>query len=444
VSSSSLTWSASPTLARDATQRKRATLLSRYFDQTREIIGRYGGTVEKFIGDAVMAVWGAPVAHENDAERAVRARSTWSTRCPPRAGPAGSRRRHDRRGGGDHRRVGEGMVAGDIVNTASRLQSVAPPGRARRRGTQRAAHGGHRLRASRRAAAQGQGRAGHGASRCAGNCRARRPRPVGPARGAAGRPREELRLLKELFHATARERRRSHGLDHRPGRRGKSRITRELSRYLDGIVETVYWHFGRSPAYGEGSPSGRSARWFASAAGLAESDDEATTRGRIAEAVDDGCRTKRSGAGSRRALLALLGTKAPARARAKSCSPRGERSSSASRRGPTVLVFEDLESADPGLLDFIDHLLDWTRGVPLFIVTLARPEIIDRRPSWGAGRKNFVALGLDPLPEPQMRELLGELVPGLPERAASRSCRAPTASRCTRWRLSACSLPRAS
>ncbi len=72
----------------------------------------------------------------------------------------------------------------------------------------------------------------------------------------------------------------------------------------------------------------------------------------------------------------------------------------------------------PGLLDFIDHLLDWSRSLPLFIVTLSRPELIDRRPEWGAGRRNFVSIGLEPLPEPQMRELLGELVPGLPERAA--------------------------
>ena len=83
-----------------------------------------------------------------------------------------------------------------------------------------------------------------------------------------------------------------------------------------------------------------------------------------------------------------------------------------------MLLFEDLELADDGLLDFIDHVLDWSRGVPLMIITLSRPELLERRPGWGAGRRNFVSLSLDPLPEPAMRELLGGLVPGLPDRAA--------------------------
>ena len=69
---------------------------------------------------------------------------------------------------------------------------------------------------------------------------------------------------------------------------------------------------------------------------------------------------------------------------------------------PTVLVFEDLHWADNGLLDFIDHLLDWSKTFPILVVTLARPELLDRRPGWGAGRRNFIALSLEPLPEPAM------------------------------------------
>ena len=84
---------------------------------------------------------------------------------------------------------------------------------------------------------------------------------------------------------------------------------------------------------------------------------------------------------------------------------------------PAVLVFEDLHWADPGLLDFIDHLLEWSTNSPIYVITLARPELLDRRPGWGAGRRNFVALSLEPLTESAMRELLAGLVPGLPERA---------------------------
>ena len=83
-----------------------------------------------------------------------------------------------------------------------------------------------------------------------------------------------------------------------------------------------------------------------------------------------------------------------------------------------MLVFEDLQWADNGLLDFIDHLLDWSKNFPILVVTLARPELLDRRPGWGAGRRNFIALSLEPLPEAAMRELLAGLVPGLPDAAA--------------------------
>ena len=82
--------------------------------------------------------------------------------------------------------------------------------------------------------------------------------------------------------------------------------------------------------------------------------------------------------------------------------------------GTVALLFEDLHWADAGLLDFIDHLLEWSRGVPILIVTLARPELLERRPDWGAGRRNFLALGLEPLTEADMRDLLAGLVPGLP------------------------------
>ena len=84
-----------------------------------------------------------------------------------------------------------------------------------------------------------------------------------------------------------------------------------------------------------------------------------------------------------------------------------------------MLVFEDLQWADPGLLDFIDHLLDWSKSVPLVIITLARPELFDRRPDWGAGRRTFTALALDPLPAAAIREMLAALVPDLPEQAQS-------------------------
>ncbi|HEX7527234.1 MAG TPA: hypothetical protein VF327_13050, partial [Gaiellaceae bacterium] len=84
---------------------------------------------------------------------------------------------------------------------------------------------------------------------------------------------------------------------------------------------------------------------------------------------------------------------------------------------PVVMVFEDVHYADTGLLDFVDHLLEWSRNVPIYVVTLARPELLERRPNWGAGKRNFTSLYLEPLPESAMRELLAGLVPGLPAAA---------------------------
>ena len=120
----------STTLAEDQDPEETRELLSRYFDAAREVIGRYGGTIEKFIGDAVMAVWGVPTAHEDDAERAVRAGldlveavahlegATLQARAGVLTGEAAA----------TVGATGQGIVAGDLVNTASRLQSRGPAG----------------------------------------------------------------------------------------------------------------------------------------------------------------------------------------------------------------------------------------------------------------------------------------------------------------------------
>ena len=112
-------------------------------------------------------------------------------------------------------------------------------------------------------------------------------------------------------------------------------------------------------------------------------------------------------------------------------------------RGTGALVFEDLHWADSGLLDFVEHLLEWSRHQPLFVLTLARPELFDRRPGWGAGRRSFNSLDLEPLSDDAMSELLGGLVPGLPADVAGGSWNAPTASRCTPSKPSGCCSPRA-
>ena len=395
-------------------------LLSRYFDLARDVVDRYGGTIEKFIGDAVMAVWGTPLAHEDDAERAVRAGlelvdavrtlgPTIQARAAVLTGEAAV----------TIGATNQGMVAGDLVNTASRLQGAAPPGsvlvgEATVRATESAiayeSAGETLLKGkalpvpawlARRVVA---GRKGAGRS-------GRLESPF------VGRD-DQLRLLKELFHATARERRPRLVSVTGIGGIGKSRLAWELEKYIDGLAETVYWHQGRSPAYGEGVAFWALAEMVRGRLGITEADDSpaalARLRSTLADLVADA--DERERVGSRLAGLLGLGPMPSGDADELYAAWRGifERLAD---RAPTIIVFEDLHWADPGLLDFIEALLAGARGRPILVVTLARPELLERRPTWGAGQRNFTSLDLGPLQPDDMELLLVGLVPGLPQAA---------------------------
>ena len=392
--------------------------LTRYFDLATEVVGRYGGTIEKFIGDAVMAVWGAPTAREDDAERAVRAALDLLDAVRG-VGPGISARAGVLTGEATVTigATNQGMVAGDLVNTAARLQSVAPPGTVLvGEATQRAASSAIAFESAGAQALKGK----------VAPVAAWRALRVVAERGGRGRSDaleppfvgrdDELRVIKDLFHATVREGRTRLVSITGIGGIGKSRLAWEFEKYLDGIVGTVWWHRGRSPAYGEGITFWALAEMIRGRAGLAENDDEATTRAKIGAL----CETVGIDAPDRRwiepALLALLGVETGIGAEQLFGAWRTlfERLAATA---PVVLVFEDLHWADSGTLDFIDHLLEWSRSIPLYIVTLARPELLDRRPDWGAGRRNFTSLYLEPLSAAAMRELLAGLVPGLPDAA---------------------------
>ncbi|HEY8170671.1 MAG TPA: AAA family ATPase, partial [Candidatus Limnocylindria bacterium] len=408
------------TIAEDRDPEAVRELLSRYFDLATEIVRIHGGTVEKFIGDAVMAVWGTPVAHEDDAERAVRAAIELV------AGVSGLLPELDARAGvltGEAAvtldAANQGMVAGDLVNTAARLQGVAEPGTVLvGESTMRAAEsaivfdaiGEHSLKGKTspvpawravRVVAQrgGQGRA--------------------DALEApfVGRD-EELRQLKDVLHAVGRERRTRLVSITGPGGIGKSRLVWELEKYIDGVSEDVYWHRGRSPSYGEGITFWALGEMVRRRARLTEDADETTTREALGASLTEYIPDPDEREQIAPAMLALLGIEA---------GPPGGRDAlfpawrtffeRIAEHGTTVLVFEDLQWADAGLLDFIDHLLEWSRGLPIMVVTLARPELFDRRPDWAANRRHLTALALEPLSDEAVRELLNGLVPGLPDDA---------------------------
>ncbi len=228
--------------------------LTAYFERASEVISRYGGTVEKFIGDAVMAIWGAPTAHEDDAERAVRAALDLVSLAGA-LGPATQLRAAVMTGeaavtpGAE----GQGLVAGDLVNTSSRLQAVASPGAVLVDETTMMA-AGRAITFDPVGELTLKGRNEP--------VRAWRALQVVAERGGIGRRDlleppfvgrdEELRFLKDSVHAVGREgRSRLVTVVGQPGF-GKSRLAWELRKYIDGLTETVYWHEGESPAYGEG------------------------------------------------------------------------------------------------------------------------------------------------------------------------------------------------
>jgi class 3 adenylate cyclase len=396
-------------------------LLSAYFDRCRIIVGRYGGVVEKFIGDAVMAVWGVPTAHEDDAERAVRAGLELVAAIAvmgEEVGASGLAMRVGVVTGEVAVTVGataEGMVAGDAVNTAARVQSAAEPGRVWVDETTRSLAGAaitfadtgeHWLKGKTepvRLWAAGSVVAEVGGGQ----------RIDGLEAPFTGRD-ADLRLVKELFHATEESRRpRLVVLDGEAGI-GKSRLAWEFEKYVDGLAATVRWHRGRCLSYGEGVAFWALAEALRTRFGLLEAD----TGDVVAERLDAGLAELVPDRGDREwlrpRLAALLGADGTGSfAREDLFTAWAAFLEHLARDDSAVaLVIDDAQYADDGLLDFLDHLLG-TVQAPIFVLALARPELLTRRPGLGARRASVVRL--DPLGDLAMAQLVDGLVAGLPD-----------------------------
>lgn len=393
-------------------------MLTRYFDLSTEIITRYGGTVEKFIGDAVMAVWGTPTTREDDAERSVRAAldlvgavSVLGDGISARAGVLTGEAAVTLGA------TNQGMVAGDIVNTAARLQAAALPG------TVLVGESTYRAASAAIVFEQAGDQSLKGKTAPVPAWRASRVVAEVGGRGRSdmleapfvGRD-DDLRMLKDLFHATEREGRIRLVSVTGIGGIGKSRLVWEFQKYVDGIADTFWWHRGRSPAYGAGISFWALGEMIRGRSRLAESADERTTRAGVAAMLDGISLPDADRRWIEPALLTLLGIDTGTAAEQLFGAWRMF-FEHLSQTAPVIMVFEDLHWADSGTLDFIDHLLEWSRTSPIYVVTLARPELLDRHAEWGAGRRNFASLYLEPLSEASMRELLTRLIPGLSEGA---------------------------
>ncbi len=398
-------------------------LLSSYFDLARTLIGRHGGTIEKFIGDAVMAVWGTPVATEDDAERAVRV-ALELVEAIPELGPNIQARVGVLTGeavvtiGAE----GQGMVAGDLVNTAARIQTAAEPGtvlvgEVTRRTTEQAIAyadaGAHELKGKLepvplfRALRVVSGRAGS-------------MRSAGLEAPFVGRDRE-LKLIKDMFHGAA-----ENGSAHLVSVTGiagigKSRLAWEFYKYFDGIVESVYWHRGRCLPYGEGVAYWALADMVRMRCLIGEDEAPESARGKLASALAEHILDPEEREFVAPRVAHLLGLDEGAVGDRQDLFAAWrlffERLADVY---PTVLAFEDMQWADASLLDFVEYLLEWSRDSPLYVITLARPELQEKRPSWGAGQRNFTSLYLEPLSGQAMGDLLEGLVPGLPDELRAR------------------------
>ena len=268
-------------------------LLSRYFGVARTMIGRYGGTVEKFIGDAVMAVWGTPTASEGDAERAVRAALDLVAAVAALGAEAGVPGLAARAGvvtgemAVNLGAVGEGMVAGDAVNTAARVQAAAGPGQVLTdASTQRLAGravgfadaGEHTLKG--KAEPQRLWRATRVVSAVGGV-----QRVDGLEAPLTGRD-AELRTIRELFHAAAERRVPRLVLVSGPAGVGKSRLGWEFEKYTDGLAAEVWWHRGRCLSYGEGVAFWALAEIVRQRLGIAEEDPAEVAAAKLTDGLD--------------------------------------------------------------------------------------------------------------------------------------------------------------
>jgi class 3 adenylate cyclase/predicted ATPase len=420
-------------------------LVDRALMRLGQEVERYGGMVDKYIGDNVMAIFGAPVAHEDDAERAVRAGLGMQAAMDEINDGLPSGVHFDLRVGVNTGEVLAGAVGasytvtGDTVNVAARLQSAARPGSVTvGERTMRATLAAVRYERLEPLALKGKSEpvpaweaaeviAEHAVGRTA------------PARESplVGRD-NELATLEAIYERVERD-----CIPHLvtlvgEAGVGKSRVLRELERRLCARPDAPAFHTGRCLPYGAGIVFWALGEVIRAGCGIVDSDSAEVAWGKLLDHSRKLFTAEHSDLGEegerRTALLGrLIGLEVPPELVPESDDPERMRDAffSALRSGieawarekPLVFAFEDIHWADDGMLDAIEHLAQWVRA-PLLIVCLARDELLDRRPGWGGGRRSATQLILDPLGAADTESLVacllpdsGALVPAVVERS---------------------------
>jgi len=390
-------------------------ILSPYFARVRGEIEAFGGRVEKFIGDAVMAVFGAPVAHGDDPERAVRAALAirgaveelnagdpeldLQVRIAVNSGEAlvslAARTSE-----------GEGMVAGDVVNTASRLQEAAP--------VNGILVGEETYRATRSVIEYEQAEAVIAKGKQA-------PVPVWRALGASTAPGErtagrvpmlgrasELAVVEGIWQRVVAERRPNLVTVFGPAGIGKTRLMSEFTQLARAGGARVIR--GRSLPYGEVIPYGAFAAQVKQIAGMFDTDSIEVACEKLERAVAALLDGAAGEIASHLAMLIGVGREGGVDDRQTLFFSARRLVEALAEQQPTVLVFEDIHLAASSMLDLLETFASRVRDVPLLLLTLARPELLKERPTWGGGLPAYTALALEPLAEEHSKELAGRLL----------------------------------
>jgi class 3 adenylate cyclase/tetratricopeptide (TPR) repeat protein len=385
-----------------------------YYRETRERIERYGGVVEKYIGDAIMAVFGAPLARSDDAERAVRAALSTLE---------GIRELNERHAGLDlevraavcsgeamvavNAAPGDALATGDVVNTAARLQSAAPAGRA--------IVGENTFRLTRHAfgfeelpSIDAKGKRDAVRAWLVGEpmvSPADRPTSQTPL---VGRDRE-LMIVRTVWDRAVNASRPHLVTVLGPAGIGKSRLASELAAEVESQGGRTLW--GRSLPYEEQTPYGGAGEIVRRAAGIFENESVEVAREKLAAAVASLFPEGEVAETTRYLSLLLgLGLDEPASEVIHLQFAMRRFVELLSRERPVLVVFEDIHWADAVLLDLIDYLVSHVQEHRVLFLALARPEFLEERPSWGAGMAGSTTLPLDPLTPTEAAEVIGSLL----------------------------------
>jgi len=386
-------------------------ILTPYHELLRAELERRGGTVEKFIGDAVMAVFGAPVVHEDDPERAVRAAlairdaivddGSLEVRIGVNSGEALVN--VDARP-----EAGEAMVAGDVVNTGARLESAAPAngilvGETTFRATER------RIEYREHDPVDAKGKAEPVLAWEAVQARSRVEVEVQRPRAPLfGRDRELDVLVDALARARGDRSTQLVTLVGEPGI-GKSRLVYELFQAVEAEPDLIWWRHGRSLPYGEGVSFWALGQMVKTQAAILETDPADTAQEKLRLAVQ-GMDQSDWLLSHLRPLVGVAPEGQGELQRSEAFGAWRRFFEELAEQRPLVLAFEDLHWADDGLLDFVDYLVDWASDLPILVVASARPELLERRPGWGGGKRNATTISLAPLAGDDTARLIAALL----------------------------------